>query len=359
MKSNRIEGIDLARALAIIGMIIVNFKVAFNAILGNQTLVKAMDAFDGKAAALFIILAGVGLSLMTNTARLNNDKLKMKKARVTLLKRASFLFVLGLLYFPVWPADILHYYGFFIFFGVLMIKAKNWLLWTLSIVLVAVYSGLVFIFDYETSWDWKYFEYIDFWTVSGFLRNLVFNGFHPLIPWVAFLFFGIWLGRQNLKDKKFRKRAIIISSIIFVTTVIISRLSLHISSDILVDWTKEDLIGVFGTTPMPPMPYYMISSTSLAVVIIAFSIYLAERFKESTFMIGMLRLGRLALTMYLAHVIIGMGVVMEFTGEQVTWNIEYSLIHALIFSVLAAVFSYFWLKKRKLGPLEFVMRKLS
>jgi len=308
---------------------------------------------------LFIILAGIGLSLMTNNARLNNDKAKLRKAKVTLLKRATFLFVLGLLYFPVWPADILHYYGFYIFFGVLMLKAKNWLLWVLSITMVVVYAGLIFVFDYEASWDWKYMEYLDFWSVSGFFRNLVFNGFHPLIPWLAFLFFGIWLGRQNLNNKQFRKKALIVSLVVFVTTVFLSEIMLTFMTDKLVGWSPDDIYGIFGTSPIPPMPFYMISSSSLAVVIIIACIYLAEWFKESVLWIGLIRLGRLALTMYLAHVIIGMGVVMEFTGEQVTWNIEYSLIHAAFFSVLAIVFSYFWLRKRKLGPIEYVMRKLS
>ena len=53
---NRIIGIDVARALAVIGMIIVNFKV----VLGENGLswVKlSASAFDGKAAATFVVLA--------------------------------------------------------------------------------------------------------------------------------------------------------------------------------------------------------------------------------------------------------------------------------------------------------------
>lgn len=357
--SKRIDGIDLARAIAIIGMIIVNFKVAFNAIKGNQLLVKTMNNFDGKAAALFIILAGVGLSLMTNSARIGKNREKMKKAKATLLKRALFLFVVGLLYFPLWPADILHYYGFFIFFGVLVITARSWFLWLSSGFLVILYVGLLFIFDYETSWDWKYLEYLDFWTINGFLRNLVFNGFHPLIPWLSFLFIGIWLGRKDLYDAIFRKRTLIISSIIFISSIILSKITINVMLDTLVGWPLEDIESLFGTSPMPPMPYYIISSSSLAISVIILCIYISERFKESVIITSLIRFGKLALTMYLAHVIIGMGVVMAFTGEQVTWQIEYSLIHSLLFSLLAIVFSHFWLRKREVGPLEFIMRKLS
>ena len=85
----RIIGIDVARALAVIGMIVVNFKI----VIGENGLswVKSFAGiFDGKAAATFVVLAGVGLALMTNSAIKNNDKSKLKIVRNRILKRALF-----------------------------------------------------------------------------------------------------------------------------------------------------------------------------------------------------------------------------------------------------------------------------
>ncbi|MEL6625785.1 MAG: heparan-alpha-glucosaminide N-acetyltransferase domain-containing protein, partial [Bacteroidota bacterium] len=65
--TKRIIGIDVARALAVIGMIIVNFKVVLGE-KGESWLKPFANVFFGKAAALFVVLAGVGLALMTNTA---------------------------------------------------------------------------------------------------------------------------------------------------------------------------------------------------------------------------------------------------------------------------------------------------
>jgi hypothetical protein len=67
----RVTGFDLALALAIFGMVIVNFKIAMNAETGNTLLMNFAGAFDGRASALFVILAGVGVTLMTNKARLS------------------------------------------------------------------------------------------------------------------------------------------------------------------------------------------------------------------------------------------------------------------------------------------------
>lgn len=50
----RIIGIDVARALAIIGMIIVNFKIAFGE-NGLNWVKYFASVFDGKAAATFVV----------------------------------------------------------------------------------------------------------------------------------------------------------------------------------------------------------------------------------------------------------------------------------------------------------------
>ncbi len=103
----RIIGFDFARGLAIIGMIFVNFKV----VMSNQTsgwLYEFVDILSGKAAALFVVLAGAGMTLMYNSAKQKNDNQQLIQVKINLLKRAAFLFVAGLSYYVIWPADILH-----------------------------------------------------------------------------------------------------------------------------------------------------------------------------------------------------------------------------------------------------------
>ena len=65
----RVNGFDVARALAIFGMVVVNFKIAMNAETGNQLLMGFAGLFEGRASALFVILAGIGVTLMTNKTR--------------------------------------------------------------------------------------------------------------------------------------------------------------------------------------------------------------------------------------------------------------------------------------------------
>ena len=91
----RINGIDLARALAIFGMIIVNFKMVIGA-EGDEQLLSLVNLLSGKAAALFVTLAGVGIALMTRKGFLSHDLTMMHNSRVRLLKRSALLFISGL-----------------------------------------------------------------------------------------------------------------------------------------------------------------------------------------------------------------------------------------------------------------------
>jgi uncharacterized membrane protein len=89
----RIIGYDFARALAVFGMVVVNFVVVMGAEAnGPLWLQRVVGLLEGRAAATFVILAGVGLSLFSQKARLHNDMEGVARHRNALAKRALFLF---------------------------------------------------------------------------------------------------------------------------------------------------------------------------------------------------------------------------------------------------------------------------
>jgi len=203
-KKSRIIGYDVARSLAVFGMVIVNFKVVMGAgENGPGWLIWLVGLFDGRAAATFVILAGVGISMLSRKGRIAQDKERIRQDRHTLLKRAVFLFIVGLLYTPLWPADILHFYGVYIAIAALLLTAPDRQLWSGTIGPSVAFLFLIFIFDYEKGWDFTTLTYVDFWTVAGMVRHIIFNGFHPVIPWLAFILIGMWLGRQDVKNSKY------------------------------------------------------------------------------------------------------------------------------------------------------------
>ena len=354
----RIKGIDVARAIAVVGMIIVNFKVVFGE-NGDGWLKVFAHLFDGKAAATFVVLAGVGLALMTNSAVKNQNHEKLRIARKRITKRAIFLFVVGLSYIWIWPADILHFYGIYMLVTLLFISrsSKQILISTLSLILL--YPILILILDYETGWNFTTLEYKDFWTFNGFFRNLIYNGFHPVIPWTAFMLFGLWYGRQDLRNDNFLKKSLRISSIIFISTQILSTgLIKYFSNGDLT--TTNQLIPILGTDPMPPLPIYMINGVSISIVIISTCILLGKKYENNKIIEAFNKTGQLALTFYVAHVIFGMGIMEEIGSSKFgEYTIQFSVTYALAFSGLCILFAQIWLKYKKAGPLEWVMRKLT
>ena len=351
----RIIGLDFARALAIIGMTIVNFKV----VMGQPEeswLSSWASIFDGKAAALFVVLAGVGLSLL---AKPGSEEEK-NHSRKRVLKRALFLFVFGVLFNLIWPADILHFYGLYMLITAFLLYLSPTVLLALIFIFIFSYPLILGFIDYETGWNFETFEYLDFWTIKGFLRNLFVNGFHPVIPWAAFMFYGLWLGRQDLRDYFFVKKIFRLSGIIFL---LIQLSSWGILSLFKGEVTAEEFVllqASFGTAPMPPMPIYMFNGIAIATFLISGCILYADQYRQSPWILRFASMGRLALTIYVAHIVIGMGLVELALGKVIaSMPFAVTLVYALVFSTAALLFSDLWLKRKKMGPLEWVMRRLT
>ncbi len=355
----RITGFDLARALAIFGMVIVNFKIAMNAKMGNQFLIWFSSLFEGRASALFVILAGIGVAFMTNKVRSSTDKSLVIKTRLLLAKRGLLLILIGLAYTTIWEADILHFYGFYFFIAASIFLFKEQTLINIAVVIVLIFPVLMIFFDYENGWNWSTLTYNDFWSVNGMFRHIVFNGFHPIFPWSAFLVYGIWLGRLDLSDKRIKNKLIIWS----LLALVITEGSFYLFRDMLgdgasVEMTVEEVNFLFSTSIIPPLPQYVISAASSATLILLLSLYVSEKFSGSIITKWLYQTGQLSLTLYVAHVIIGMGF-LEAIGRLNNQTIEYSLSSAVIFCMVGVVFSVLWLKYFKTGPLEWVFRKLA
>ncbi len=354
----RIIGIDVARALAVIGMIIVNFKVAFGE-NGSNLLSFFIRFFDGKAAATFVVLAGVGLALMTNSALKKNNPIKLKAIRKRIAKKAIFLFIVGVSYLPIWPADILHFYGIYMGVLIFLLSSKEKTILVSTIFLIIVFPILMMLWNYDTGWNFDSLVYQDFWTIKGFVRNLFYNGFHPVIPWSAFMLFGYWFGKQDLNNTKFVIKAFLISIIVFTGIQAVSYLSISFLSEGNQE-SAQELVQILGTNPMPPLPIYMFNGIAIAITIISACILVAKRYENTIIIIALNKTGQLALTFYVAHVLIGMGIVEAINPEKMRhYSITFSVIYALAFSIVCVLFAVIWKKHKTSGPLEWVMRKIT
>jgi uncharacterized membrane protein YeiB len=339
-------------------MVFVNFRITIaEESAGPLWLTWLVTRLDGRASATFVVIAGAGLSLISRRARESGDRAALAAVRRSLLRRAAILFVIGLLYWPIWPADILHYYGVYIALGSLLLDAPGGRLWALAGGLVAAFA-LLLIFgpDYGNGWDFRTLTYHGFWTPRGFVRNLLYNGFHPVIPWLAFLLAGMWLGRREVDDLAGWRRVLAWGVGVAACAEIASRLLVRAAAPRL---GIEDAVAVLGTGSMPPMPLYMAAATGTAFAVVALSVLVAHRSAGARWLAPMVATGQMALTLYVAHVVIGLGALEALGLLEGRRSVAFSVAWSASFCVAAVVFAFLWRRRFSRGPLELVLRRLA
>ncbi len=351
----RLEGLDLARYVAFVGMVIVNFKIAMgadaDAVIGSGTgsgtgMAHALTAaLEGRAAATFVVLAGIGLGL----AGLKG----LDQTVPVTIKRAVFLLVIGLLNMTIFDADILHYYAFYFLFGAALLPLRTrTLIWGVLGLNLLFVVGLM-ILDYDAGWDWDSYTYSGFWTVSGFVRNLFFNGWHPVVPWLGFLVFGIVLSRISLDARGTQLRLVAGGAVALALVEGISAVLTPLMARI-----DPELVALVGTDPVPPVPFYFVAGCGAACIVVGLCLLMADRMRR----IGLLAVfgpaGRQTLTLYIAHVLIGMGT-LEALGMLGGQSVGQAVWASAVFCVCATVYAMIWARWFKRGPIEALMRKIA
>lgn len=354
---SRIEGYDVARGLAILGMIIVHFKLIMGSSeAGPGALVFLTGLLEGRAAALFVILAGVGLTLLSRRAFRTGDPVVRRQARARILRRSGFLFVFGVLLATIWPADILHTYSVYFLIGMVLLFAPDrWLLVGAGAV-AELFLLLFIVFSYETSWDWDALTYADFWTVPGFIRNTVFNGWNPVFPWTSFLLFGMWLGRQDVTDRQFRRRMTGYALVTLIVAEVASVLLIAVATPGL----GEDVASaLFSRNSIPPMPFFLLSAGSSAVIVIMLVMAIGEQARNRGWWRALVVIGQFALTLYVGHIIVGMGIIEELGWIDSGQSLWTAVVFSILFFLASIACSLLWRQHYQRGPFEALMRRLT
>jgi uncharacterized membrane protein YeiB len=355
---NRIIGFDLARAYAIFGMFIVNFNTVFGRHTNHEGLSGFLSLFNGNSSTLFVMLAGMGVALMSN--RVEYTELEKKNIKSVILKRSWFLFFIGLVLCLWWPADILHFYGGYMHIAAfLLFVPKRWYLIAASGAIV-IWHLLLLVIPFETGWDFSTLQYTDFWTVSGFLRNTLYNGWNPIFPWIAYFLLGMWLGRLNWSDKAVKIKVVVVAEIIFIATEALQ----YVASQ---SWFNTDLACYITADYIPPALPFMLSTASFGCAMLVVMMWVGEKWGETKLAQHLASTGQMTLTHYIVSLTVGMVLLAFLTGKEYTGKMTdqepssplFILLYSIVYFVSSIGFSVWWKSKFKNGPFELLMRKIS
>jgi len=347
----RIQGYDLARGVAIFAMVVIDFKGFFCI---DETfpewLYALIEYMDRRAAVALVMIAGASMTLMIG-------RVGITKSRNTFFKRAAFLMFCGILISRIWPADILHFYGFFILSGLAMAQLSN-----PGLLLGAVAVWLVSFLGLSDG----FCGYLESFTAGSWPKqfaDLLFTGYYPIFPWAALYLLGMWLGRLNLKNR--RATMILLGSGLLVTVLsecagyfipgtAVKKIIAHGASDETAAYMFILLSKLTVIDLTLPSPVSIISGAGTGLCLIMLSFLCAVRLKQGPpqyFLIA----GKNTLSLYVLHILFIKGVE-RLPGIGEDYPVLWCTAGAILFIIAYTIFMRLWLKKIAMGPLEGAMR---
>ncbi|AEQ52446.1 DUF418 domain-containing protein [Pelagibacterium halotolerans] len=334
-EGTRIGGIDAARALAVLGMLMVHVgprdRTNFAEVLYNLP--------HGRASILFAFIAGIGMSLLS--ARPG----QLGVARYRLIWMALVLLPLGLSLQMLdhGIAVILHHYAVFYVFGVLVIGLPSRLLGVLA-ALTTVCGPLAY-FAISAQWpDFVWRETV----VAGdrpieIVDGLLLTGPYPLLTWSPALLWGMWVGRLDLRSDPSQLRLLLIGSAVAVSSAIVAAIGLQILGppDELADWRQ-----LLSDAPHSQMPLWVTGSIGAASAVTGAMLIIVQRWPR---LCGpLVALGQLAFSFYVAHL-----VALHFFKDIVRReSVGEAMVSVIVVMILAGFFAVIWRRHFERGPLE-------
>lgn len=362
---SRITGVDAARGVALVGMIAVHtFPLVNDA--GEPAL--AWSLFSGKAAALFAMLAGVGLAFASGGPRPSPDGWVRGGAAVGLVARAGVIAVIGLAVgsFTEDPYVILPYYGVMFLLAVPFLFSP-----TRVLVFVAVLCALVSPFVMQALRPDLPFPFVTNpslvdvvahpWRLAS---SLLLTGVYPAVPWMTYVCVGLVIGRRNLRDLRVARWLVGLGLVLAVVPAAVSRILLErfggyealLASPRM---TRESVADVLGWGPDPVLPTTtnwwlaiaaphsstpvdLVHTTGIAMTVLG-CVLLLERVRGVVTLLSPLAAaGSLTLTLYTLNVLlIGSGAWEDHPAELFLGQLVAVLVGAT-----------WWRRVQGQGPLE-------
>lgn len=366
--SKRLVGIDAARGLALVGMMATHLLPSWNETTGDVTL--SWRLFSGNAAALFALLAGVGLALSTG-GRHPHEGRRMTANRAGIAVRAILISLVGLWIGTLMPADppaynILIYYGVFFLLALPFLRVGPKALFVSAAVLALVAPVLMQnLLDVLPKWS-SYNPTLG--TVLAepvpTASQLLLTGNYPALQYMTFLLTGMGIGRLKLREIGTQVRILVVGVGIAVLAHLTSYILLYglggyqrllessgLRASTLNEWLTwgpdafptDTAWWLAITTPHTDTPLAL--AASLGVAMGALGAFLLIARKVGAWLLPLTAMGIMTLTIYTAHL-----VALSF---EVHYDQPY--LWYVIHLGVAAAFAMAWYLNLGKGPLERVI----
>lgn len=336
--ANRLYGVDLARAVALIGMLMVHFGPK-----GGTDLLGRLYALPhGRASVLFVLVAGIGVAFLSRRVDSRAD------ARLRLFCFALVLLPLGLmleaLRHPV--AVILHHYAGYFLFAIAVIGLPT--RWLLRLAVLASLAGPLLFFAGRLALPAVFNRHSvqlgD--TPLEVLWALLFTGPYPLVVWAAPLLWGLWIGRQDLHAPRLRRQLMLVGAAVAIAAVFASELLFAGFGE---PRTPADWRFAFADTAHSQMPLWLLGAIGSAALVVGLALTAAARWPDLARRGAVL--GQMALSIYVLHILVLWAAPTLVRHDDPAL----ALLSVFGFALLAWLLATAWRRWQPRGPLEQLM----
>lgn len=384
----RLTGVDLARALAVLGMFIAHIgPLILDPNAGPAAEVLA-DFGNGHASILFATLAGVSLALLTGGNQPHTGRL-LRRDRVRIAVRAVLLFLLGMALTQLGAPMmvILSYYALYFLLALPLLRVRPGVL--LGIAALWAVLGPLLSFVIRLPMDVKTIggaaSFTDLLSLSSATDaglRLVLTGAYPVLTWMPFVLTGLAIGRLNLRATAVRLRMVAAGVGLAILGYGGSWLAMHVFGGIR---ALEPMLNVlrplakqmgmdplefmtstgYGTTPTTNpafllldaphsgTPFEIIGSTGFALAMLAICLFLGDW--SGRILAPLTAIGAMALTVYTAQGI-ALKLIMDGAGPSLASQPWLPLTGLVVGSL---VLCGLWRPLLGRGPLEWIMHQAS
>ncbi|MGN6300355.1 MAG: heparan-alpha-glucosaminide N-acetyltransferase domain-containing protein [Angustibacter sp.] len=379
--TGRLRGVDVARGVALIGMMGTHLLPEYDA---HGRLTPWFRLAAGRSSALFALLAGVGLALATGGSE--PRVLPWRVTTTRLVTRALLIAALGMALVRLDPpiAVILTNYGLLFVLALPLLRMRPRTLVWLAVAWVLVVPLV--------SQAWRahlppgpgaQIGFADLTDPASLLTRLALTGYYPVLTWLAYLMVGIAVGRLPLRRAGVAEALAVGGLALAGAAWLVSEALLAAGgwpalvrsgpAQVVAAWLGPEqlqLRGLYGTTPTTSWwwqavvsphsgtPFDLAQTIGSALAVLGSALLLCRGLEGRRGavakvarggVVALARTGSMTLTLYSVHV------VAADTQQQLTQRSTLLAAHVTA-AVLAASL---WLAVAPRGPLEQVVHTMS
>jgi len=361
-------GVDLARALAIYGMFAVHVGPSPESVDPLSGLLLKLT--HGRSAALFALLAGVSLVLMTRreTSATGGPGGRIR-ARVAI--RAVILLLGGtammMIESPVWV--VIPYYGLFFLLALPLLGLSLPALAVLA-ALSALGGPVLMMAPMALPPEWldtvAAYDPLDQVAGHGLVDLFLVGGF-PAVSWMAYVLAGMAVARLDLTSAEIRRRLVALGSGLAALGYGGSWLACHVFTDVQaqVDRTSAAVVAagsyydvldqgtplerLLVASPHSSSPFEITGNIGVAILVLVAAIGALQALPRLARLASpVLALGTMSLTVYVCHIL-----VIKYVNPETYLGSPFAVL--VVFIVAGTLLAALWRRLFRRGPLEFLL----